>query len=127
MPGDDDHGVKQDKKRHTLLLTAFWMGEKEKPLMIWKSDNPRVLRGADKSKLPVANCSQGKAWMTIPLFKGFDSHKDVWVFRAWCKVNPRTISKCFAKCGFTGADDTRTAAVTADLSLPELAAGDTED
>ena len=51
----------------------------------------------------------------------------VWVFRAWCKVNPRTISKCFAKCGFKGTDDTETAAVTADLPLPEVAAGDTEE
>ena len=79
MPGDDAHGVKQDKKRLTLLLTASWMGEKEKPLMIWKSENPRALKGADKSKLPVTYRSQGKAWMTIPLFKEwikeFDSHK----------------------------------------------------
>ena len=218
MPGDDAHGVKQDKKRLTLLLTASWMGEKEKPLMIWKSENPRALKGADKSKLPVTYRSQGKAWMTIPLFKEwikeFDSHKHsqgrkvlllmdnasvhriddaqikrlkatqiaffpanttsqlqtmdagiiqafklyyrqslhshimhkvkdditcnplkdvtialaiVWVFRAWYKVNPRTISKCFAKCGFKGTDDTGTAAVTADLPLPELAAGDTEE
>ena len=51
----------------------------------------------------------------------------VWVFRAWCKVNPRTISKCFAKCGFKGTDDTGTAAVTSDLPLPELATGDTEE
>ena len=43
------------------------------------------------------------------------------------QVNPRTISKCFAKCGFKGADDTGTAAVTADLPLPQLAAGDTEE
>ena len=34
MHGDDAHGVKQDKKRLTLLLTASWMGEKEKPLLI---------------------------------------------------------------------------------------------
>ena len=42
-------------------------------------------------------------------------------------MNPRTISKCFAKCGIKGTDDTGTAAVTADLPLPELAAGDTEE
>ena len=52
MHGDDADGVKQDKKRITLLLTASWMGEKEKPLMIWKSENPLALKGADKSKLP---------------------------------------------------------------------------
>ena len=33
----------------------------------------------------------------------------------------------FSKFGFKGADDTGTAAVTADLSLPELAPGDTEE
>ena len=51
----------------------------------------------------------------------------VWVFRACCIVNPRTISKCFAKCGFKGTDDTGTATVTADLPLPELAFGDPEE
>ena len=76
MPGDDAHGVKQDEKRFTLLLTASWMGEKEKPLMIWKSENPRVLKGADKSKLPVTYRSQEKACMTILLFKEFYSHRD---------------------------------------------------
>ena len=76
MPVDDAHGVKQDEQRLTLLLTASWMGEKEKPLMIWKSENPRVLKGADKSKLPVTYRSQEKACMTILLFKEFYSHRD---------------------------------------------------
>ena len=48
--------------------------------MIWQSGNPRALKGADKSKLPVEYRSQVKAWMTIPLFKEwikeFDSHKN---------------------------------------------------
>ena len=76
MPVDDAHGVKQDKKHLTLLLTASLMREKEKPLMIWKSENPRVLKGADKSKLPVTYRSQEKACMTILLFKEFYSHRD---------------------------------------------------
>ena len=30
----------------------------------------------------------------------------VWVFRAWRDLNPRTISKCFARCGFQFQGDT---------------------
>ena len=58
IPGDDAHGVKQDEKR--LLLTPTWMREKEKLLKIWKSENLRALKGADKSKFPVTYRSQGK-------------------------------------------------------------------
>ena len=35
--------------------------------------------------------------------------------------------KCFTQCGFKDTDDTGTAVVTADLPLPELASGDTEE
>ena len=79
MPRGDAHGVKQDKKLLTLLLTASWMGEKEKHLMIWKSENLRALKGATRANSRW-RASHRKAWMTIALFKRwikeFDSHKD---------------------------------------------------
>ena len=39
-------------------------GEKEKPVVIWKSANPRCFRGFDKCLLPVKYYDQQKAWMT---------------------------------------------------------------
>ena len=49
MSVDDAHGVKQNEKRLTLLLTASWMREKEKPLKIWKGENPHVLKGPTRA------------------------------------------------------------------------------
>ena len=52
-------------------------GETSDDLEEWE---PACSEGADKSKLPVAYRSQGKAWVTIQLFKEwikeFDSHKN---------------------------------------------------
>ena len=39
-------------------------GVKEKPIVIWKSANPRCLKRFDKSALPVNYFSQKKAWMS---------------------------------------------------------------
>ena len=39
-------------------------GSKENPVIIWKSQNPRCLKGFDKSLLPVHYFSQKNAWMT---------------------------------------------------------------
>ena len=51
--GDHGHGNKRDKSRVSLLLFASWIGEKEKILVFGASQNPRALKGTDKSKLPV--------------------------------------------------------------------------
>ena len=40
------------------------MGEKIKPILIWKSENPRPLKGVDKQKLPVTYRSRKKASMS---------------------------------------------------------------
>jgi hypothetical protein len=171
------------------------MGEKEKVLLIAPCENPRALKGADKTKLPVVYRSQRRAWMTGDIFnswirdfnrrmreqkrnvllfmdnnagvhnvdvnltnvrivffpknttsclqpldagviqafklnyrKHVNNHilnmltdentvQDnpfkfvnlaiviVWVFRAWREVKKRTISKCFANCGFCIPDE----------------------
>ena len=39
-------------------------GDKEAPVVIWKSENPRCFRGMIKSTLPIKYFSQKKAWMT---------------------------------------------------------------
>ena len=44
--------------------------------MIWKSENLHVLKEADKSKLAVAYRRQGKACISILLFKEFYPHRD---------------------------------------------------
>ena len=51
----------------------------------------------------------------------------VWVFRAWRDVNPRTISKCFTRCGFhflgdASADDENTPLGVADDDTQLIAA-----
>ena len=194
LPKDTAHGIKHDKSRLTLMVCTSMLGEKEKLLLIWKSEKQRALKGADMSKLPVVYKAQRKAWMTGHIFctwmKVFDNrihnsgrkilsfmdnasvHKAsdelslkavqlvyfprnttsctqpldagviqslkllyrkqvhehllthmvnidsnnkpngdpykiitialaiVWASRAWNQLNARTISKCFAKCGF---------------------------
>ena len=66
--GDHGHGDKRDKSRFSLLLCASWLGEKEKILLIGASENPRALKGTDKSKLPVIYRAQKKSWMTGNIF-----------------------------------------------------------
>ncbi|KAI6659704.1 hypothetical protein LOD99_14629 [Oopsacas minuta] len=77
LPKDAAHGIKQDKSRLTLMICTSMLGEKEKLLLIWKSEKPRALKGADMSKLPVVYKAQRKAWMTGLIFcswmKDFDN------------------------------------------------------
>ena len=44
-------------------------GDKLKPLVIAKSENPRCFRGITKAALPVIYRANKKAWMTTILFK----------------------------------------------------------
>ena len=75
--GDHGHGNKRDKSRVSLLLCTSWLGEEEKILLIGASQNPRALKGTDKSKLPVIYRAQKKSWMTGIIFvswlKDFDT------------------------------------------------------
>jgi len=57
-------GGKKSKQRVTIALFVSASGHKEKPVFIWKSENPRCLLGFDKSCLPVSYYSQSKAWMS---------------------------------------------------------------
>jgi hypothetical protein len=69
IKGDSRRGSKTSKERVTALLAASAAGEKLKPLVIGKSENPRCFRGMDKSLLPVTYRNNKKAWMTSQLFR----------------------------------------------------------
>lgn len=63
-------GFKVAKERLTLLLGCNASGDfKLKPLLIYQSENPRALKGYDKSFLPVIWRSNKKAWMTSSIFE----------------------------------------------------------
>ena len=77
LPGDDGHGHKKFKDRVTVMLCCNMMGEKCKPWVIGKSENPRALKGANRAAMPVRYVAQTNSWMTGDLFedwiKWFDS------------------------------------------------------
>ena len=57
-------GGKQKKQRFTIAFLVNATGYKEKPIVIWKSANPRCFRGFNKSQLPVHYYDQSNAWMS---------------------------------------------------------------
>ena len=67
----DDHrkGIKTSKERITVLLGCSAAGDKLKPLVIGKAENPRCFHGTDKASLPVTYRANRKAWMTTILFQ----------------------------------------------------------
>ena len=62
--GSKCHGGKKAKQRLTIALIANAAGEKETPIVIWKSEKPRCFKGVKVDRLPVKYYSQIKAWMT---------------------------------------------------------------
>ena len=66
--GKQCHGGKKSKMRITL---AFFVSAAEKtelkPIVIWKSENPRCFKKIEKTDLPVTYFSQQKAWMTADI------------------------------------------------------------
>ncbi len=67
--GESCKGGKQAKDRITVLLCASAAGEKLRPLVIGKSQNPRSFRGYPKTSLGVNYHANTKAWMTTSLFE----------------------------------------------------------
>ena len=56
---------KRAKQRFTVTFIVNAAGKSEsKPIVIWKSENPRCFKGIKKQNLPVEYFSQKKAWMT---------------------------------------------------------------
>ena len=64
MKGDSCKGGKASKVRLTCLVGSTVLGEKLKPLVIWKSDKPRCFKNVDVSKLGVIYKANKKAWMS---------------------------------------------------------------
>jgi hypothetical protein len=52
-----------------VMLCCNFTGEKLKPLVIGKAENPRCFRGVQKNQLTVTWKSNRKAWMTRALFQ----------------------------------------------------------
>lgn len=69
--GDQCKGGKEAKERISILFCVSQLGEKVKPFVIGKAENPRCFRGVRKSDLPVYWRSNKKAWMTTALFEDF--------------------------------------------------------
>ncbi|GBL89361.1 hypothetical protein AVEN_225879-1 [Araneus ventricosus] len=65
----DSKGGKQAKERITISFCASAVGEKLKPLMIWKSKTPRCFKGKDISRIGIHWKSNRKAWMTTAIFE----------------------------------------------------------
>ena len=59
---------KQSKERLTLMLCANMAGEKEKPLVIGKFENPHCLKHVKRDNLPCTYTHQPKAWMNSDIF-----------------------------------------------------------
>ncbi len=68
LKGHSCHGGKRAKDRITVLLACSATGEKLRPLVIGKANNPRCFKGYDKHQLPVMYFADRKAWMTSELF-----------------------------------------------------------
>lgn len=61
--GDACKGGKKAKERFTVLLCASATGEKLKPLVIGKANNPRCFRGINKGSLGIDYEANNKAWL----------------------------------------------------------------
>lgn len=62
--GNNCRGGKKNKQRLTVAFFVSAVGTKEKPVVMWRSENPRCLERFDKSAFPVHYFSQAKSWMT---------------------------------------------------------------
>ncbi len=71
---DDCKGGKKAKDRITALLACSATGEKLRPLVIGRSDNPQCFRPYEKSALPAEYFSNKKAWMTGDIFRQWLHH-----------------------------------------------------
>ena len=52
VKGKECRGGKKSKQRVTIAFCVTTSGKKEKPILIWKSENPLCLKRFDKSVLP---------------------------------------------------------------------------
>ena len=76
--GQECSGGKKAKMRLTISLCTNMVGDKETPLVIWKSLKPHCFKRVNKKTLPVEYHANKKVWMTSGIFetwlKKFDKH-----------------------------------------------------
>jgi hypothetical protein len=83
MPGN-----KVAKDRFTLLLGDNSAGDfKLKTLLVYRWENPRALKGIEKSKLPVIWMSNRKAWLTRTLFENWFTKYFCPAVNSYCTAN----------------------------------------
>jgi hypothetical protein len=81
-------GYKTAKDRLTLLLGANATSDcKLKPLLVYRAENPRALKGLVKGTLPVIWKSNSKAWMTATIFEYWFSHHFIPEVKKYCADN----------------------------------------
>ena len=94
--GEKCSGGKKVKLQFTISLCLGVLGEKVKPLVIWKYANSHCFKGIKKDQLSVEYYSNQNAWMTSGLFetwlKNLDhkiafKKKDIVIFRQ-CVIPP---------------------------------------
>ncbi|XP_062599444.1 tigger transposable element-derived protein 6-like [Saccostrea cucullata] len=64
-------GGKSAKERLTVMFACSATGEKLKPLVIGKSNQPRCFKNIKKTTLPVDYTANKKAWMTSEIFNNW--------------------------------------------------------
>ena len=67
--GQECSGGKKAKMRLTISFCKNMVGDKETPLVNWKSLNPRCFKRVNKKTLPVEYHANKKAWMTSGIFE----------------------------------------------------------
>ena len=67
--GEKCSGGKKVKLRMTVSLCSSLLGEKVKPLVIWRYANPHCFKGIKKNQLSVEYYSNKNAWMTSGVFE----------------------------------------------------------
>ena len=67
--GQECSGGKRTKMWLTISLCTNMVGDKETPLVIWKSLNPRFFKRVKKKALPVKCHGNKKDWMTSGIFE----------------------------------------------------------
>jgi hypothetical protein len=67
MKGSCPHGIKDGKERFTVILTVSMEGEKERPMIVGKSMNPRSFPKNPSQRAFYYN-SSSNAWVTTTIF-----------------------------------------------------------
>ena len=78
-------GFKAIKDRFTLLLGANLMEDcKLKPVLVYHADDPRALKGYDKTRLPVHWFANSTGWMMDHIFQAYSKTQLVHELKEYC-------------------------------------------